>query len=476
MFSHLSPIVHIVRRSLVAIFLAGVILASAEAAHAQAQGADPQPATGVGAAAADIIGGREAKPGAWPWQVALVNALSTDNYYGQFCGGSLIAPDWVLTAAHCVDGANTSFVDVVANAHYLRDPANRRLRAAKIIVHPGFDPIALDNDVAIIQLSTPVSPAVPIQLYGLPADGRSSELDFLRATVTGWGADGLSDVLSYPDALQELGLPLVDLTTCRAAYGDLSYGTLITERMLCAGYATLTKGACYGDSGGPLMVQDETGQWLQIGIVSSGPYACLSYDAYDVFTRVASHRDWIQKCVNNPDSLPCNGADQFEPDDDAMNASEYTQLGKVETHTFHVPGDQDWLKIQVEEGKLYTFQTAHILTATSGVDSVLWLYAADGHTPLAFSDSSPWMRLPWATAAGLPGFAVRSRMAQGAPGGAEIVEDVRLEWRADRTGPIYVSVEPLPAVFVPSYGAGARYMVYIDEFEQLFLPSILTTW
>ena len=51
----------------------------------------------------DIIGGSEAEPGAWPWQVALIQRTQPNAYFGQFCGGSLIAPDWVLTAAHCVD-------------------------------------------------------------------------------------------------------------------------------------------------------------------------------------------------------------------------------------------------------------------------------------------------------------------------------------------------------------------------------------
>lgn len=172
------------------------------------------------------------------------------------------------------------------------------------------------------------------------------------------------------------------------------------------------------------------------------------------------------------DSSPCNGSDQFEPDDDAEHASEFAQFGTVQSHTFHIEGDQDWLKVPVEEGKLYTFQTAHPMTATVVASSVLWLYDEDGFTPIAYSDRSPQAGYPWAAAASLPGFVLRSQVNLGGRTSQEAIEDVRLEWRSDHTGTVYLGIEPMPGFFTSSYGVAARYMVYVDEFEQIFLPLI----
>ncbi len=109
----------------------------------------------------------------------------------------------------------------------------------------------------------------------------------MRATVSGWGLTSLSvGVGARPDTLHEVSIPLVPPEACAAAWGDW-----VTDKMICAGYEKLVKGACYGDSGGPLMVQESSGQWLQVGIVSWGPYGCISFDKYDVFTRVSQFTD-----------------------------------------------------------------------------------------------------------------------------------------------------------------------------------------
>ena len=151
-------------------------------------------ASADGAASPDIIGGREAVPGAWPWQVALLYQGTADAYRGQFCGGSLIAADWVLTAAHCVEGTDASLLDVLVGAHRLSN-GGQRIRADLIIVHPAYDPFELDSDLALIRLSQPVT-QTPISLYAL--SGAADEMAFVRATVTGWG---LADARNFPPPL-----------------------------------------------------------------------------------------------------------------------------------------------------------------------------------------------------------------------------------------------------------------------------------
>lgn len=95
--------------------------------------------------------------------------------------------------------------------------------------------------------------------------------------------------------------------------------------MICAGYDTLTMGACYGDSGGPLMVQRSDASWVRIGIVSWGPSGCVAFELYDVFTRVSKFTDWIATCMNESDALTCRGGDAFEPDNGPTTAQQFIQ-------------------------------------------------------------------------------------------------------------------------------------------------------
>ncbi len=421
-----------------AIFVAGRVGAQAPAGEpvAPAQADDP-----------DIIGGREAQPGAWPWQVALLNRLQPNSYLAQFCGGTLIGEEWVLTAAHCVEGAEASLIDVLVGAHRLSD-SGTRIVPAQIIAHPDYDPNELDNDLALIRLSTPVT-NTPIALYGTITG--TSELDYLRATVIGWGAkssDGWN--FEYPDALREVSLPLVSREHCAR---NLWYDT-ITENMICAGYETLTMGACYGDSGGPLMVQKADTSWSQVGIVSWGPSGCIDAGRYDVFTRVSRYTEWITTCMADPDALHCRGGDGYEPDNGPATAQQLDGPISNQMHTFHESGDQDWIKLDVEAGKEYIFMTSRVTETVPFLKTVLWLFDGDGRTPITYTETTetPWSWLPWEP--------------------DTFQESARLVWRADRSGPIYISAELLPDFYEQVYGPSTRYWLTVGEYERTFLPLL----
>jgi len=396
--------------------------------------------------APDILGGREAQPGAYPWQVALIDPLQPNTYAGQFCGGSLIDEEWVLTAAHCVEGKESSLIDLLVGAHRLSD-SGVRIPGAQVIPHPGYDPTQLDHDLALIRLSTPVT-STPISLYQTISG--TSELDYLRATVIGWGAKEFSGWNAvYPDALREVSLPLVDPTRCQ----QVAEG--ITDSMLCAGYETLTMGACYGDSGGPLMVQQPDGSWTQIGIVSWGPYGCTASDFYDVFTRVSSYREWITACTADPDR--CIGGDPFEPDNHPADAQQVNGALLHQIHTFHEEGDQDWARVQVEEGKEYLFLTGSITATAAALHTVLWLFDSDGRTPITYTE----------------GIAPQTNFLEGSWGETPRFEpSAHLIWKADRTRSIYVSVELLPGLYGQTYGPYTRYWLTIGEHSRTFLPFI----
>lgn len=238
----------------------------------------------------EVQGGRPAEPGKYPYMVALVTR-GMPRSEGYVCGGSLISPDTVLTAAHCVAGHRPDEFDVVVGSVDLTGSDGRRVPVRQIRVHPRFE-VAVAADTAILQLAesvstAPVVVARPDQPHAW-APGRMAKL-------TGWG---LTDPIGVPSTtLLEGRLPLLDPSVCAAAYGsDYSeWGHL------CAGSATVN--ACLGDSGSPLTVWQGGGR-VQIGIVSWGRDYCGSAEAPGVFVKVASQYERHIAPWLDPDSAP----------------------------------------------------------------------------------------------------------------------------------------------------------------------------
>ena len=254
----------------------------------------------------DIVGGQEADPGEWPHQVALVGK-GPDLYQGQFCGGTIIDSDWVLTAAHCVFESTINDLDVVAGIHDLDDPDPNFVRRTitQIVVHPDWDEDTFDNDMALLKLSSPVPEraggggTLPIVHAPLVAEN-IGPLTGVNATVTGWGntlGQPNPGGQNFPDRLQEVVVPIIANSTCNA---PASYGGSITDNMLCAGFAAGGKDSCQGDSGGPLVVFTG-GQWKLAGVVSFGQ-GCAAPNFYGVYARVSRYTDWVNSIVNPIDA------------------------------------------------------------------------------------------------------------------------------------------------------------------------------
>jgi secreted trypsin-like serine protease len=242
-----------------------------------------------------IIGGNDASPGEWPWMTAMVRP-NTDAFNGQFCGASLIAPNWILTAAHCLVNdqgqvATPDAVDLLVNIHDLTEEDtetnDERIEALQIFVHENYSTTTLANDIALIRLNnsasaTTVSRADETLMASVNTD------DFV--TVTGWGVVDENGPV-YAEVLQEVELQVVSQQACENSYAGLPDGTI------CAGIAAGGKDSCQGDSGGPLMAF-RNGNWHVLGIVSFGR-GCANAGVPGVYTRVASFNDWIENILSD---------------------------------------------------------------------------------------------------------------------------------------------------------------------------------
>ncbi|XP_037680026.1 neutrophil elastase [Choloepus didactylus] len=227
--------------------------------------------------ASEIVGGRPARPHAWPFMVSL------QQRGGHFCGATLITPRFVMSAAHCVDGQNFRRVQVVLGAHDLRqrEPTWQTFSVQRIFEN-GFDPINLQNDIVILQLNGTATINANVQVARLPAQGQSVG-DGTRCLAMGWGRLGTNN--PPPSVLQELNVTVVT-SLCRRS----NLCTLVRRRRA---------GICFGDSGGPLICNG-----LIHGIDSFIRGSCASGFYPDAFAPVAQFANWINSIIRSHDVQP----------------------------------------------------------------------------------------------------------------------------------------------------------------------------
>ncbi|TRY68727.1 hypothetical protein TCAL_06824 [Tigriopus californicus] len=240
-----------------------------------------------------IIHGHPTSRGEIEYQVSLQFALeasreSSNERTAHYCGGALIAPEWVVTAAHCTIHKDSKKLRVMVGAWDMHNKNNSKYLIDKLIIHD-YDEKTKIGDIALIKLKLEGGQSAGTPLKLAPSDFDPTGQSCL---ITGWG-HLKSHENNDPERLQEAKVLVVSPETCKKMVPTKFPLDRHGSSMICAGGST--EDACQGDSGGPLACQKD-GEYLLTGIVSWG-VGCATEGMPGIYTNVRNYLDWINSTM-----------------------------------------------------------------------------------------------------------------------------------------------------------------------------------
>ncbi|XP_058678752.1 coagulation factor X [Ammospiza caudacuta] len=233
-----------------------------------------------------IVGGDQCLPGQCPWQAVLLNEEGEE-----FCGGTILNENFVLTAAHCINQSKEIQVVVGEVDREKKEQSESMHTVDKIYVHSKFIVETYDNDIALLKLKEPITFSEYVIPACLPKADFANEVLMTQKSgrVSGFGREFEGGRTSKK--LKVLEVPYVNRNTCKQ-----STNLAITENMFCAGYDTEQKDACQGDSGGPHVTRYKD-TYFVTGIVSWGE-GCARKGKYGVYTKLSRFLRWVRTVMS----------------------------------------------------------------------------------------------------------------------------------------------------------------------------------
>jgi secreted trypsin-like serine protease len=250
-----------------------------------------------------IVGGKDSFYGQVPWQALVKESRVFGLIKYRKCGAVLVNERWALTAAHCAAGWLASLV-IILGEHDIGRLQNgeqvEERNVKRMIIHPKFNRLLLENDIALIELDQPVKYNTNVQPICLPS-AKDGDFTGKQGYVAGWGYTSYRSG-TLPDVLQVVQLPIMSNSKCAGMYKTAGYSKPMPRTVVCAGLAEGGKDSCEGDSGGPLMSFSTSSQsWVLVGIVSNG-IRCAEPNLPGVYTRVTQFTNWIDAVITGKDT------------------------------------------------------------------------------------------------------------------------------------------------------------------------------